>query len=84
VSTGAREGTVGASAWMGFGLATPSIAGPARAALAGEENPAVGFAAGVELEPHPTATSHASKAPASPIRRRRGIEGSPPAENRER
>src|SRR5271157_1325092 len=25
VSTGAREGTVGASAWMGFGLATPSI-----------------------------------------------------------
>ena len=83
MSTGAREGAVGAWAWIGFGLATPSIAGLARTGLAGEENPAAGFAAGMELEPQPAATSHASKAPASPIRRRRGIEGSPPAENRE-
>jgi hypothetical protein len=67
---------------MGLGLATPSIAGLARVGPAGEESPGAGFAAGVELEPHPAATSHASKAPAAPIRRR-DIEGSPPAENRE-
>src|SRR5208282_5657106 len=61
VSTGARKGALGASAGMGLGLATPAIAGPARAGLAGLESPAAGLAAGLEPEPHPAATSHASK-----------------------
>ena len=83
VSTGVRERAVGAWAWMGFGSQRLRLLGwqgrdwPARR----DQTQASPLAwNGSRIRP-PRATP---AKPASPIRRRRGIEGSPPAENRER